>query len=248
MSGRLAGRRAIVTGAGSGIGQATARRFAAEGAAVLATDVNEGGLAALADPIATMTHDVADEGAWAQVADAARTRLGGCDILVNCAAIVSGLSVEDVPIEMWNRLLAVNLTGTMLGCRTAVGLMRQAERPGVIVNIASTTSFAALPGDIAYTASKGAVRMLTKSVAAHCARAGYAIRCNALAPGATDTGMLAVPDEIRAAMAGMSLLGRIASPDEMAAAIVFLASDESAFMTGTELLMDGGALAVHPGF
>ena len=206
------------------------------------------GLAALDDPITTMTHDVADEAEWANVADAARQRLGGCDILVNCAAIVSNLSVEDVSLEAWNRLLAVNLTGTMLGCRTAIGLMKDAGRPGVIVNVASTTSFAALPGEAAYTASKGAVRMLTKSVAAHCARAGYAIRCNALAPGATDTGMLAVPDEVKARMAGMSLLGRIAAPEEMAAAILFLASDESAFMTGTELLMDGGALAIHPGF
>lgn len=248
MSKRLAGRRAIVTGAGSGIGRATVQRFAAEGAAVLATDINEAGLAELSDAIVTMAHDVADEAAWASVATAAQNRLGGCEILINCAAIVSGLSVEEVPLATWNRLLAINLTGTMLGCKTAIELMRDAGRPGVIVNVASTTSFVALPGDVAYTASKGAVRMLTKSVAAYCARAGYPIRCNALAPGATDTGMLDVPDEIKAAMAGMSLLGRIAAPEEMAAAILFLASEDSAFMTGTELLMDGGALAIHPGF
>ncbi len=248
MSERLAGKRAIVTGAGSGIGRATARRFVEEGARVLATDIDKDGLAALDDPIVAIAHDVADEDAWTRVAEAARERLGGCDILVNCAAIVSGQSVEEVPLDIWNRLLAINLTGTMLGCKTAIALMKDSGTSGVIVNVASTTSFAALPGDAAYTASKGAVRMLTKSVAAHCARAEYPIRCNALAPGATDTGMLQVSEEARAAMANMSLLGRLAAPEEMAAAIVFLASDESAFMTGTELLMDGGALAIHPGF
>lgn len=248
MSGRLTGRRAIVTGAASGIGHATARRLLAEGARVLATDQTVDGLGTLDDQILTMRHDVAAAHDWDAVAETVRERLGGCDLLVNCAAIVSGQSVEDVSIEAWERLIAVNLTGTMLGCKAGIALMKEGTRPGAIVNVASTTSFAALPGDAAYTASKGAVRMLTKSVAAHCARAGYPIRCNALAPGATDTGMLDVPEEIRAMMAKMSLLGRIAAPDEMAGGIVFLASDESAFMTGTELLMDGGALAIHPGF
>ncbi len=244
---RLQGRRAIVTGAASGIGRATARRFAAEGAKVLATDRDGEGLAAL-EAMATLKHDVASESDWGHVAETARERLGGCDILVNCAAIVSGLSVEQVDLDSWNRLLAINVTGTMLGCRMAIGLMRNAERPCAIVNLASTTAYAALPGDIAYTASKGAVRMLTKSVAAHCAREGLPIRCNALAPGATDTGMLALPDEVRAIMAGMSPQGRIAPPEEMATAILFLVDDECAFMTGSELLVDGGALAIHPGF
>jgi len=245
-AGRLAGRRAIVTGAASGIGRAIALRFAAEGAAVLATDLAP--IDGLADGIASLRHDVADEASWGEVAATARAVLGGCDILVNCAAIVSSLSIEEVSRAAWDRLLAINLTGTMLGCQTAIALMKDAGRPAAIVNIASTTSYAALPGDAAYTASKGAVRMLTKSVAAHCARSGYAIRCNALAPGATDTGMLALPDEFRAAMAAMSPLGRLAHPDEMASAALYLASDESAFMTGSELLVDGGALAIHPGF
>lgn len=245
-TGRLQGRRAIITGAASGIGRATAIRFAREGAAVLATDVAE--IGDLGTGITAIHHDVSDEASWGVVAAAALSNLSGCDILVNCAAIVSGMSVEDVTLETWNRLMAINLTGTMLGCQTAIELMKDAGRPCAIVNIASTTSFAALPGDIAYTASKGAVRMLTKSVAAYCARAGYDIRCNALAPGATDTGMLKVPDELRTAMAKMSPLSRIAEPDEMASAIVFLASDEALFMTGTEILVDGGALAIHPGF
>lgn len=245
---RLSGRRAIVTGAASGIGRATAIRLMTEGAQVLATDRDGVGLATLDGTIATLRHDVASETDWQHVAEAARERLGGCDILVNCAAIVSGQSIEAVNLAEWNTLLAINLTGTMLGCRTAIELMKDAARPGAIVNLASTTSFAALPGDVAYSASKGAVAQLTKSVAAHCARAGYPIRCNALAPGATDTAMLALPDEVRAALAAMSPQGRIADPGEMAAAIAFLASDECSFMTGTVMLADGGALAIHPGF
>lgn len=246
MSGRLNGRRAIVTGAASGMGRATAQRFAAEGARVLATDIVA--IEPLGEGIATLRHDVASEADWQAVAQAARDSLGGCDLLVNAAAIVGSGSAEEVTLVDWDRLLRVNLTGTMLGCRAAIALMREAGRAGAIVNVASTTAYAALPHDVAYTASKGAVRMLTKSVAAYCARAGYDIRCNALAPGATDTGMLQVADEVREAMARMSLLGRLATPDEMASAILYLGSDESAFMTGAELLLDGGALAVHPGF
>ena len=243
-TGRLAGRRAIVTGASSGIGRAIAMRFAAEGAAVLATDLSPiEGLGG----IASLRHDVADEANWDEVAVTARAVLGGCDILVNCAAIVSGLSIEEVSLEQWNRLMAINLTGTMLGCQTAIALMKDAGRPSAIVNIASTTSYAGLPGDAAYTASKGAVRMLTKSVAAYCARSGYAIRCNALAPGATDTAILGPSEAFRSVAAAMSPMGRLAHPDEMASAALYLVSDESAFMTGSELLVDGGALAIHPG-
>lgn len=248
--GRLAGRRAMVTGAASGIGRATALRLASEGARVLATDIDEAGLAALAsDAIATMRHDVGSEDDWRSVASQAQLLFGGLDVLVNNAGFVSGLSIEAVDLVAWNRLIAVNLTGTMLGCRTAIALMKDAGRPAAIVNIASTTAFAALPGDVAYTASKGAVRMLTKSVAAHCAKSGYPIRCNALAPGATDTAILqGLSPEIRQSLAATSPLGRLAEPAEMAAAIVFLVSDECQFMTGAEMLVDGGALAVHPGF
>lgn len=248
MSGGLAGRRAIVTGAASGIGRATALRLSQEGARVLATDRDEAGLSGLGD-VETMRHDVASETDWTAVAEAARARLGGVDILVNNAGTVSGRSIEMLDIATWNALLAINLTGTMLGCRTAIALMRDAGRPGAIVNIGSTSAHAALPGDAAYTASKGAVIALTRSVAVHCARAGLPIRCNALTPGATDTAILrALPDAARAAIAATSPLDRLADPDEMAAAVLFLVGDECPYMTGAELVVDGAALAVHPGF
>jgi 3(or 17)beta-hydroxysteroid dehydrogenase len=246
---RLAGRRALVTGAASGIGCAIARRFVDEGAAVLASDIAPDVVALGAFGIATTGHDVSSASDWARVVDEAVAQLGGLDILINNAGVVSGRSIEDVDLEIWNRILAINLTGTMLGCQAAIGVMKHAGRPCAIVNVASTTAYAALPADVAYTASKSAVRMLTKSVATHCAKAGYPIRCNTLIPGATDSAILQpLPADVRTLIAATAPQNRLADPAEMAAAAVFLASDECPFMTGAELLADGGALAIHPGF
>ena len=151
-------------------------------------------------------------------------------------------------------MIGVNLTGVMLGCRAAVRLMRDdpGGAPGAIVNVASTSAYAALPTDIGYTAAKSGVRMLTKSVAVHCAKQGYPIRCNNIVPGATDTGILSAAEEIipglKKAVAATSPLNRLGRPEEIAAAIAFLASDECPFMTGAELSVDGAVLAGHPGF
>jgi 3(or 17)beta-hydroxysteroid dehydrogenase len=237
----------LVTGASSGIGAAIVRRFLDAGACVIATDIAP--FSEIEDGAIRLPHDVASVEDWHRVEAAARDRYGGLDVLVNNAGVVSGLSIEDVSIEVWNRTLAIDLTGTMLGCQTAIRLMKAGPDTGAIVNLCSTTALAALPGDAAYTASKGAVRALTRSVAVHCAKAGYPIRCNALIPGATDTAILqALPDAVRAHIAATSPLNRLADPAEMAAAVAFLASDECRFMTGAELLVDGGALAIHPGF
>ncbi len=239
--------RVLVTGAASGIGAAIVQRCLADGARVIATDVAR--FATAPDGAARLQHDVACAHDWQRIEAEVRDRLGGLDVLVNNAGVVSGLSIEEVSLEIWNRTLAIDLTGTMLGCQTAIRLMKAGPGTGAIINLCSTTALAALPGDAAYTAAKGAVRSLTRSVAVHCAKAGYPIRCNALIPGATDTAILqALPEAVRAQIAATSPLNRLADPAEMAAAVAFLASTDCRFMTGAELLVDGGALAIHPGF
>jgi len=156
--------------------------------------------------------------------------------------------------EVWDRIYAINIKGTMAGCRAAIAAMKNnpGGSSGAIINIASTSAMAALPSDVAYCSSKGAVRVLTKSVATHCAKAGYNIRCNTVIPGATETGILHAAEEqipgLMAAVAATSPLDRLADPSETAAAIAFLASDECPFMTGAEMLVDGAMTAIHPGF
>ena len=142
----------------------------------------------------------------------------------------------------------------MAGCRAAIAAMKAnpGGPSGALVHIASTSAMAALPGDPAYCSSKGAVRVLSKSIATHCAQKGYNIRCNTVIPGATETGILNAAEEqtpgLKAAVAATSPMNRLGDPSETAAAIAFLASDECPFMSGAELLVDGAALSLHPGF
>lgn len=256
----LGGKVAIVTGCASGIGAATVQRFVADGAKVLGTDVDEARGAALCAQTGALfaRQDVSDRALWPQIVARALEAFGRLDILVNNAGMVSGAGIgdmeDDAMFAAWDRVLAVNLTGTMAGCRAAIAAMR--ENPGgakgAIVNIASTTAIAPLPTDVGYSASKGAVRVLSKSVATWCAQAGLAIRCNTVIPGATHTGILDAAEQqtpgLIAAVARTSPLGRLADPAETAAAIAFLASDECPFMTGAEMVVDGAALSIHPGF
>ena len=252
----LTGKVAIVTGCASGIGAATLRRLRHDGALVLGTDVNVTAGRALCDAACAefAQQDVADRTAWPAIVAIAVERYGRLDILVNNAGIVGGASIGAISDEQWDRIIAVNLTGTMAGCRAAIAAMiaNPGGAKGSIVNIASTTAIAPLPSDVAYSASKGAVRVLSKSVATWCAQQGYAIRCNTVIPGATETGILntaelAMPG-LKAMVAKTSPMNRLADPAETAAAIAFLASDECPFMTGAEMLIDGGALSIHPGF
>jgi 3(or 17)beta-hydroxysteroid dehydrogenase len=256
----LAGKVAIVTGCASGIGAATVRRFAADGARVLGTDLDALRGAALCAEAGALfaVQDVADRALWPQIVARAVEAFGRLDILVNNAGMVSGAGIGDLDDEAmfaaWDRVLGVNLTGTMAGCRAAIAAMRAnpGGAKGAIINIASTTAIAPLPSDVGYSASKGAVRVLSKSVATWCAKAGLAIRCNTVIPGATHTGILDAAEAqmpgLLAAAAAMSPLKRLADPSETAAAIAFLASDECPFMTGAEMLVDGGAMSLHPGF
>ncbi|WP_417608206.1 SDR family NAD(P)-dependent oxidoreductase [Parasphingorhabdus sp.] len=256
MAGQLEGKVAIVTGGASGIGAATVKRFVEEGARVLSTDVQESLGQSVADEAEAlfMVQDVSDAEAWDRVMAKVKAEFGRLDILVNNAGIVIGRNIEDVDLESWHHLLGINLTGVMLGCQKAIALMKDnpGGSSGSIINIASTSAFAALPSDVTYTASKSAVRMLSKSVAVHCAQNELNIRCNNLVPGATHTGIIdtaakTVPGMVEMA-AAMSPLKRIGQGSDLAAAAVFLGSDDSSFVTGSDLLVDGGMLAVHPGY
>ncbi|WP_256382212.1 MULTISPECIES: SDR family NAD(P)-dependent oxidoreductase [Sphingobium] len=254
----MAGKVAIVTGAASGMGAAIARRFSAEGAQVILTDIQEELCSQVAESCggSFRLQDVANPDSWNALSQFVSDRFGRLDILVNNAGILSYQSIENTDLATWNRTMGVNLTGPMLGCQAAIALMRQnpGEYQGSIINIASTAAYGAIPDDLAYTASKSAVRMLTKSIAVWCARARLPIRCNSIHPGAIQTAihdkLLAeseAPELLLAAFAGMSPMSRMGAPDEIAAMATFLASDEASFVTGGEYLVDGGMMAVHPG-
>ncbi len=223
---------------------------------VVGTDLNAEPGRAVTDAAGAMfaQQDVADRAGWPAIVARAVEQFGRLDILVNNAGIVGGASIGDISDDLWDRIIAVNLTGTMAGCRAAIAAMiaNPGGPKGSIINIASTTAIAPLPSDVAYSASKGAVRVLSKSVATWCAQQGYAIRCNTVIPGATETGILDAAEVLnpglKAAVARTSPMNRLADPAETAAAVAFLASDECPFMTGAELLVDGGALSIHPGF
>lgn len=252
----LSGKAALVTGCASGIGAATVRRLAADGAQVFGTDLDDAKGRALCDEVGARfaVQDVSDRALWPQIVAQAVDAFGRLDILVNNAGMVTGKSIGEVDDDTWDRVLAVNLTGTMAGCRAAIAAMKgnPGGAKGSIINIASTTAMAPLPTDVGYSASKGAVRVMSKSVATWCAQQGHDIRCNTVIPGATETGILDAAEVdmpgLKAAVAATSPMNRLADPAETAAAIAFLASDECPFMTGAEMLVDGGALSIHPGF
>ncbi|MEM1194698.1 MAG: SDR family oxidoreductase [Pseudomonadota bacterium] len=252
----LRGKVAIVTGCASGIGAATVRRLRADGAEVLGTDINErdGSALCLQAGAHFAIQDVSHTASWPDIIARATEAWERLDILVNNAGVVSQASIEDVDDALWDRTYNINIKGTMAGCRAAIAAMKvnPGGASGSIINIASTSAMAALPSDVAYCSSKAAVRVLTQSIAAHCAKAGYAIRANTVIPGATETGILDTAERempgLKAAVAATSPLNRLADPAETAAAIAFLASDECPYMTGSEMLVDGAMMAVHPGF
>ncbi|WP_304169432.1 SDR family oxidoreductase [Phenylobacterium aquaticum] len=254
MSGQLEGKVALITGGASGIGADCARQFAAEGARVVVTDVQDGLGEAVAAEVGGLFlhHDVSDEGAWKSVVAAVLARHGRLDIVINNAGVFIGQTIEETELEVWNKVLSINLTGVMLGCKHGIAAMKTnpGGPSGAIVNVSSITGFIGLASAAAYTASKGGVRLLTKSVAVHCARQYRTIRCNSLHPGAIDTPMNQAafdasgdPEGTRAFFSSVQPIGRMATSGEMAACALFLASDAASFVTGTELVADGGWLA-----
>ena len=251
--GRLEGKTALVAGAASGIGLQTSIRLAEEGARVMMTDINleEGRQQAekLGANAAVLKLDITEEEEWVSVLDETVKRFGRLDILVNSAGMVLIADVEQITLEDWRKVHAVNLDGTFLGCKHGVRVMKEFGA-GSIINLSSVSGMIGGFNLAAYNSSKGAVRMLTKSVALHCARAGYGIRCNSIHPTFIETPMLESmirdspdPEKARQTLVRQVPLRRIGKPDDVANMIVYLASDESTFVTGTEMVIDGGVIA-----
>jgi len=251
---RLKDKVALITGGASGIGKACAEVFAREGARVVLTDLQQDKGEAVAARVGGrfIRHDVTDEAEWIATVDATVADHGRLDVVINNAGVFIAQSIEETDLSVWNKVLGVNLTGVMLGCKHAIRAMKAnpGGPSGAIVNVSSITGYIGLASAAAYTASKGGVRLLTKSVAVHCARTYKTIRCNSLHPGTIDTPMNQAafdasgdPEGMRAFFDTIQPIGRMASAAEMAECALFLASDAASFVTGAELLADGGWLA-----
>ena len=238
----LDGRTALVTGGARGIGAAIVRRLHAEGANVVITDLlnaeGEALAAGLGQRALFVHHDVADEAGWQAAVAAAVERFGALHVLVNNAGVYQPGAVEDTSTATFEWMVRVNQTGTFLGMKHALEPMKAAGG-GSIVNISSIAGMVGFPGACAYVRTKWAVRGMTKTVAVEFAR--HRIRVNSVHPGFIDTPMLAGnSDEANAAGIAATPLKRVGQPDDIAAAVAYLAGDGASFVTGTELVVDGG--------
>ena len=259
MAGRVSTKKILITGAAGGLGTAMAHMLAREGAKVAVTDVNLEGAQALADAINAdhpgsafaFQQDVTSEEQWIATIDAATEAMGGLSVLVNNAGIGGPLAfVEQDTVENWQRQYEINLRSIMLGTKHAMPRLREAA-PASIINISSVAGLAAAPGMGAYNATKAGVWMYTKTIALEAAKMDWNVRCNSVHPVFIKTPILdpfvamAGGDEGKAheRLARGIPLKRIGEPDDVAYAVVYLASDESKFVTGTEFVIDGGMLA-----
>ena len=259
MSHRLAGKVAIVTGGGGGIGRATVLRFAEEGGSVVVADVDEAaGRASAAaaqagDRVCFVPLNAGDEPSWRRLIAETLRRFGSLQIVVNAAAHRTPLTIEQTSLELWHANQRVTSTGVFLGTKLGG---ESITGKGAIVNISSLGAFVGLPASFPYSAAKGAVRALSRSAALHFAQTGRNIRVNVVAPGFTYTEAVerqihqlaeregTTREQVLAKLTADVPLRRAAVPREIAEAILFLASDEASFITGAELLVDGGATAI----
>jgi NAD(P)-dependent dehydrogenase (short-subunit alcohol dehydrogenase family) len=262
MSGRVEGKIALITGGAQGLGEAAARMLAKEGARVAITDVNIEGAKHVAASIndarkgsaIALAHDVTSADQWSRVISDIEAAFGGLHVLVNNAGISAGSDVEATSLEDWKRVHAVDLDSVFLGCKLALPLMaktvKETKLGGSIVNISSISGIIAGHNMAAYNSAKAAVRHLSKSVALHCARRGYGIRSNSVHPVFIATPILDPlvqrfgREEAYAKLARQVPLGTIGEPNDIAYAVLYLASDESKFVTGAELKVDGGISAM----
>ncbi len=263
---KLSGRTAIVTGGARGIGGATAQALAEAGAAVLVTDVLEeagaattAGIRKAGGSASFATHDVTREEDWIRVFETAAERHGGPHVVVNNAGIFVERPLEEMTLEEWRRQTAVNLDGVFLGVKYAMRVLKETcadgGPSGSIVNLSSVAGLIGSPLSAGYGATKGGVRLLTKSAALECAHFGYNIRVNSVHPGIVETDMMtqvarkmmtirnADYDRAWQYLDDFQPIGRKGRPEEIARAVVFLASDDSSLMTGAELVLDGGLTA-----
>lgn len=255
---RLAGKTAIVTGAASGLGEAIARRFAQEGAGVLLTDISDDGAAVARDiggDARFLPQDVANEPLWTEIVAHAETQWGQLDILVNNAGISMFGLVTDLSYAQWRRCIEVDLDSVFLGTRAAIPAMRRAGG-GAIVNISSMAGITGQRALSAYCAAKGGVRFFSKAVALECADARDNIRVNSVHPGIIDTPIFhatasdsrrspvgSAPIDVGPLAAMVVPMGRAGQADDIAAACLYLASDDGRYVTGTEIVVDGGYCA-----
>jgi NAD(P)-dependent dehydrogenase (short-subunit alcohol dehydrogenase family) len=248
---RLEGKVALISGGARGQGAVEARMFAEEGASVVIGDIlddqgrqTEAELQELGYQVTYVHLDVTNESDWQSAVQTAVSAYGKLDILLNNAGILIRKNIEETTVEDWDRIFAVNSKGVFLGTKAAIPVMRE-NGGGSIINISSTAGLVGSPnGSASYTATKGSVRLFTKSTAIQHARDG--IRCNSIHPGPIETDMIADtlndPDNMALRMQRLPL-GRIGKPSEIAYGAIYLASDESSFVTGSELVIDGGTTA-----
>lgn len=257
--GRVEGKVAVISGGASGLGEASAKLLAREGATVVITDLNDSAGNQIVDDIRSgggealfIHHDVTNEQEWENVYTTVVEKYGRVDVLVNSAGLGIGGAPEDQTVEDWRKLMAVNLDAVFLGTKHAIRTMKE-HKPltdGSIINLSSIEGIVGDPNLGAYNASKGGVRLYTKSVALYCGKNGLGIRANSIHPGYIWTPMVqnylaSVGDieEGRKALDAMHPIGHVGEPDDIAYGVLYLASDESKFVTGSELVIDGGYTA-----
>jgi 3(or 17)beta-hydroxysteroid dehydrogenase len=249
-NGRVHGKVALVTGGAKGIGAASVRLLAAEGAQVLISDLDaEAGQALVADigpTAAFIRHDVSSEDQWRQVIDHVRERYGRLDILVNNAGILISGSLEETSLADWHKVMRVNADSVFLGCREGIALMK--DSGGSIINLSSIAALAGRDDYLAYSASKGAVAALSRSVAVMCRRRKYRIRCNTLHPDGVLTDMTrgGFPEGVdpNRLTIDSDPMNRMCRPEDVAASVLFLASDEARAINGVELRVDSGQMVM----